>query len=102
MSPLPALAPEIVKGDVLLLDSKIFQHVLHSLSHHRRPAHVVFAVFRIRVVLQIVFKHHAVNKARIPLPVIFLERVGESDVKREVLVIRREFLKLFGIEHLPQ
>ena len=56
------LTTKVVKRDVLRLNAEIFEHVLHSLSHHRRPTHVVLAVFWTWVISQVVLKHHVVNE----------------------------------------
>ena len=45
------------------------------------------------MIFQIVFKHHVVDEARVTLPVVFLKRIGKSDVEREILVVRREFYR---------
>ena len=69
------LTTKVVKRDVLGLDTQILKHVLHSLSHHGRPTHVVLAVFWTRVISQVVFKHNVVNEARVAFPIVFFQRI---------------------------
>src|SRR5690606_22054409 len=46
-------ATEVVQHDVATLDAKILTHLDHRRVHHRRAAHVVLAVFRCRMILEV-------------------------------------------------
>ncbi len=56
----------------------------HRGVHHRRPAHIELAIFRRRMVAQIVFIQNIMDKARMPGPVIFRQRIGERDVEGKI------------------
>ena len=58
------LSTEVVVHNIFVGNSQIVQHFGYCLDHHWRSAQVVFDIFGVLVVLQIVLEDHLVYEAR--------------------------------------
>src|SRR5690606_8129798 len=95
-------ATEVVQHDVVTLDAKILKHLDHRSVHHRRPAHVVLAVLRCRMVLQVLLVQHVMDKTCQAGPVVFRLRVGQRQVPFEVVVLFSQLVVFVNIEGFTQ
>ena len=89
---------EVVEHDVFGFDPQIEEHVDAGLIHHGRPAHVVLAVLRRRVVFEVVVVKDLVNEARVSLPVVFRDWVTEREMPLEVGVFFLNPVEVIDVE----
>lgn len=68
-SPDSYLRSEIVVHDVLSRYAQLIEHLVDRHIHHRRPAKIVFDIFRRFMVFEVVFKYDFVDKAHIAAPI---------------------------------
>ena len=62
-------AAEVVQQDILRLHPQVFEHLQDGGHHRGRSAEVVFAVFWIGMVFEVVIEHYLVDESRVALPV---------------------------------
>ena len=81
------LPAEVIKEDILVLDTQILQQFDHCGVHHWRPAHIELTVFWRFVVLQVLLVQDIVDKAGKAFPVIFWLWIRECQMPVKVVVL---------------
>ena len=96
------LSAKVIEMDIFLFHAETVQQIKDCLVHHRRAAYVKIDVLRCRVIFEILIIQHIVDKTGMAFPVVLRQRVRESQVKGEIVMILLYFFKIFDVEQFLQ
>ena len=66
-----ALTAKIIKEDIFIFDTKIFEQINDGCVHHRGTTDIKFTIFRSGVVFKIFIVQDLMNESRKAIPIIF-------------------------------
>src|SRR5690606_2037135 len=95
-------AAEVIEQDVLRLHTQVLKHLDDRGVHHRRSTHVVLAILRSRMILEVVLVEHVMDEAGRAGPVVLRQRIGQCQMPLEVLMLGGQFVVLLDVEGLAQ
>src|SRR5690554_6271 len=95
-------AAEVIEQDVLRLHTQVLKHLDDRGVHHRRSTHVVLAILRSRMILEVVLVEHVMDEAGRAGPVVLRQRIGQCQMPLEVLMLGGQLVVLLDVEGLAQ
>ena len=96
------LASEVVEEDILFFNSEIGEHLDDRFVHHGRATDVVLAVFRRRVIFQVIVVENLMNEPGEPHPFVFFLGFGKGQVPLEVFVLVLDRVEIFDVKSFTE